>query len=50
MLKRKYQVSGRDDLDDVHIFRTDDRGRAEEIVELMREDLEDVEMSETPEE
>jgi hypothetical protein len=50
MLKRKYQVSGRDDLDDVHIFRTDDRNRAEEIVELMREDLEDVEMSETREE
>ena len=46
MLKRKYQVSGRDDLDDVHIFRTDDRRRAEEIVELMREDLEDVELSE----
>lgn len=45
MLKRRYKVNGRDDLDDVHIFRTDDRRRAEEIAELMREDLEDVEMS-----
>lgn len=46
MLKRKYEVSGRDDLDDVHIFRTDDRRRAEEIAELMRDDLEDVQMIE----
>jgi hypothetical protein len=46
MLKRKYEVRGRDDLDDLHIFRSDDRGRAEEIAELMREDLDDVEMVE----
>ena len=46
MLKRKYEVHGRDDLDDVHIFRTDDRARAEEIADLMREDLDEVELLE----
>lgn len=46
MLKRKYQVAGRDDLDDVHNFLTDDRSRAEEIAELMREDLDDVQLTE----
>ena len=46
MRKRKYEVSGIDDLGDVHTFGTDDRERAEEIAAIMREDLEDVEMSE----
>ena len=46
MLKRKYEVHGRDDLDDVHIFRTDDRERAEEIAAIMGEDLEEVELVE----
>ncbi len=46
MLKRKYEVRGRDDLEDIHIFRSDDRDRAEEIAELMREDLDDVEVIE----
>ena len=46
MLKPKYEVHGCDDLDDVHIYRTDDRERAEEILAIMREDLEDVELIE----
>ncbi len=49
MLKRKYEVAGIDDLGDKHIFRTDDRERAERLAELMREDLEDVELSEREE-
>lgn len=44
MAKRKYEVSGRDDLDDIHTFKTNDRQRAEEVAELMREDLDDVEL------
>jgi hypothetical protein len=47
MLKRKYEVRGRDDLDDVHIFRTDDRDRAEEIAKIMSDDLAEVELVET---
>ncbi len=43
MLKPKFEVCGRDDLDGIHIFRTDDQERAEEVAELMRGDLEDVE-------
>ena len=31
MQKRKYEVSGTDDLSDVHTFATDDRERAEEV-------------------
>lgn len=46
MSKRRYEVSGEDDLGDVHSFQTDDRTRAEEIVELMRQDLEAVELVE----
>ena len=46
MRKRKYEVSGVDDLGDVHIFATDDRERAEEIAVIMRDDLEEVEMTE----
>jgi hypothetical protein len=42
--ERRYQVSGIDDLGDVHIFSTDDRERAEEIVAIMRQDLEEVEL------
>ena len=47
MQKRKYQVSGTDDLGDVHTFATDDRERAEEVRAIMGEDLEDVELKET---
>ena len=43
---RKYQVIGTDDLGDVHTFSTDDRERAEEVAELMREDLEEVAVTE----
>ena len=43
---RKYQVTGTDDLGDVHTFATDDRERAEEIAAIMREDLENVELVE----
>lgn len=48
MTKRKYEVRGTDALDDLHSFRTDDRERAEEILELMREDRKDVELIEAP--
>lgn len=47
MEKRKYEVSGTDDLGDVHTFATDDRKRAEEILSIMREDLDEVELKET---
>ena len=46
MLKRKYEVSATDDLGDVHIFRTDDRERADEVADAMREDLDQVDVSE----
>ena len=48
MSRRKYEVFGEDDLGNVHSFHTDDRDRAEEIAELMREDLEHVELLEHP--
>jgi hypothetical protein len=44
--KRRYQVTGIDDLGDVHIFRTDDRTRAEGVAEAMGEELETVELGE----
>jgi hypothetical protein len=40
MRKRLYEVSGIDDLGDVHTFGIDDRERAEEIIAIMREALE----------
>ena len=46
MARRKYEVTGEDDLGDVHSFHTDDRERAEEIQKLMLEDLERVELIE----
>jgi hypothetical protein len=46
MTIRKYEVRGIDEIDDVHAFRTDHRDRAEEMLELMREDLKDVELVE----
>jgi hypothetical protein len=46
MHKRKYQVTGTDDLGDVHIFLTDSAERAEGVAEAMRDDLENVEVSE----
>jgi hypothetical protein len=42
MSRRKYEVIGDDNLRNIHSFQTDDRERAEEIAELMREDLERV--------
>ncbi len=48
MAARKYEVRGTDDLDDIHLFVTDDRERAEEVAEIMREDLDDVELTENP--
>ena len=44
--KRRFEVSGTDDLGDVHTFATDDRDRAEEIMAIMGEDLEEVELQE----
>jgi hypothetical protein len=46
MPKRKYQVQTRDHLDDVLIYRTNDRGRAEEFAAIMSQDLQDVELVE----
>lgn len=46
MTNRKYEVRGIDDLEDVHAFRTDDRDRADEMLELMQKDLEQVELVE----
>jgi hypothetical protein len=46
MKQRRYEVRGTDDLGDEHIFRTDDRERAEGVAEVMREDLENVELIE----
>jgi hypothetical protein len=45
---RKYRVSGIDDLRDIHIFLTDDKGRAEGVAEAMREELGSVEVKELP--
>jgi hypothetical protein len=45
--KHRYRVSGTDDLGDVHIFLTDDGERAEGVAEIMREDLEDVAVTDT---
>lgn len=45
-MRRKYEVSGTDDLGDVHVFATDDRAHAEELAEIMREDLDDVKLQE----
>ena len=42
MQKRKYEVSGTDDLGDVHTFATDDRERAEKVAVIMSDDLEGV--------
>jgi hypothetical protein len=42
MKTRRYEVSGIDDLGDVHMFGTHDRERAEGVAEIMREDLENV--------
>ena len=44
--KRRYHVSGIDDLGDLHTFSTDDRERADEIRAIMQEDLQDVELEE----
>jgi hypothetical protein len=46
MSKRRYEVTGTDNLGDVHTFGTDDRERAEEVAAIMREDLEKVELVE----
>ena len=45
MAKRKYEVCRTDDLGDIHIFMTDDRERAKGVAEVMREDLEHVEVT-----
>jgi hypothetical protein len=45
-MRRTYEVWGEDDLGDVHSFGTNDLERAEEMLALMREDLEDVELTE----
>ena len=45
--KRRYHVSGIDDLGDVHTFSTDDRDRADEIRTIMGEDLRNVEWDES---
>jgi hypothetical protein len=42
----RFEVSGSDDLGDLHVFKTDDLKRAEGVAEAMREDLESVELIE----
>lgn len=44
--QRRYEVSGIDDLGDVHTFGTNDEERAREIEQMMKEDLEQVELKE----
>jgi hypothetical protein len=44
--RKRFRVSGADDLGDVHIFLSDDQERAEGVAELMREDLEHVTVAE----
>ena len=46
MSKRKYEISGEDEEGDVWTFSTDDRERAEAILEDMQKDLRNVEMEE----
>ena len=44
MTQRRYKVVGEDEEGDIHVFHTDDHERAEGVLELMREDLESVEL------
>ena len=44
--QRKYEVSGVDEDGDIHLFRTDNRDHAEEVADMMREDLAEVELTE----
>ena len=46
MSGRKYEVFGEDEEGDVHSFQIDERQKAEEMLALMREDLEHVELTE----
>lgn len=39
---KRFEVSGTDDLGDLHIFATDDQERADEIRAIMGEDLAEV--------
>lgn len=39
---RRYEVAGVDELGDVHVFRTDDRERADGVRRQLEEDLEHV--------
>ncbi|HEY9552871.1 hypothetical protein [Allosphingosinicella sp.] len=48
MHKRKYQITGIDDLGDVHLFLTNDQQRAAGVAEAMREELDEVEVVERP--
>jgi hypothetical protein len=45
MEKRRFSVTGIDDLGDVHVFLTDNRQRAEGVAEAMREELEPVDLT-----
>ncbi len=47
MPKRKIRSAGRT-TGDVHVFWTDDRDRAEEVADVMRDDPEQVELTEYP--
>jgi hypothetical protein len=40
--QKRFRVTGHDDFGDVHAFETDDQERAEDMRDLMREDLENV--------
>lgn len=44
---KRFEVKGVDEHGDVHIFGTDEEGLAQEMVETMKEDLEDVTLTDT---
>ena len=43
--KRKYEVCETDELGDIRVFCSDGRERAEEVADVMREDPEEVELT-----
>lgn len=44
---KRFEVKGVDEHGDLHIFGTDEEGLAQEMVETMKEDLQDVTLTDT---
>ena len=44
--QRKFEVSALDEAGDVHLFRSSERSRAEEMADYFRRELDDVELVE----